>query len=134
MNPLGLFLEPPGPLLTHLHAVYMAYSECLPTRLNPLAERTCFSQVEEARVDWIECAYVSLNGAPACASPMLGDVLRESWNFSGVVVSDEGAIEYIATRHRYTATLAGAAAVSINAGVDMDMQHGAGAFRPGRNR
>ena len=23
----------------------MAYSECLPTRLNPLAERTCFSQV-----------------------------------------------------------------------------------------
>ena len=27
----------------------MAYSECLPTRLNPLAERTCFSQVGEAR-------------------------------------------------------------------------------------
>ena len=45
MNPLGLFLEPPGPLLTHLYTVYMAYSECLPTRLNPLAERTCFSQV-----------------------------------------------------------------------------------------
>ena len=41
MNPLALFLEPPGPLLTHLHAVYIAYSECLPTRLNPLAERTC---------------------------------------------------------------------------------------------
>ena len=47
MNPLGLFLEPPGPLLTHLHTVYMAYSERLPTRLNPLAERTCFSQVAE---------------------------------------------------------------------------------------
>ena len=45
MNPLGLFPEPPGPLLTHLHTVYMAYSERLPTRLNPLAERTCFSQV-----------------------------------------------------------------------------------------
>ena len=45
MNPLGLFLEPPGPLLTHLHTVYLAYSERLPTRLNPLAERTCFSQV-----------------------------------------------------------------------------------------
>ena len=36
----------PGPLLMHLHTGYMAYSECLPTRLNPLvAERTCFSQV-----------------------------------------------------------------------------------------
>ena len=45
LNPLGLFLEPPGPLLTHLHTVHMAYSECLPTRLNPLAESTCFSQV-----------------------------------------------------------------------------------------
>ena len=41
----GGSLEPPGPLLTRLHTVYMAYSERLPTRLNPLAERTCFSQV-----------------------------------------------------------------------------------------
>jgi hypothetical protein len=30
-----LYREPPGPLLTHLHTIYMAYSECLPTRLNP---------------------------------------------------------------------------------------------------
>jgi hypothetical protein len=41
-------LEPPGPLLTHLHTVYMAYSECLPTRLTALAERTCFSQAAAA--------------------------------------------------------------------------------------
>ena len=42
---LGGSLEPPGPLLTHLHTVYIAYSECLPTRKrNPLAERACFSQ------------------------------------------------------------------------------------------
>jgi hypothetical protein len=31
----GGSLEPPGSLLTHLHAVYMVYSECLPSRLNP---------------------------------------------------------------------------------------------------
>jgi hypothetical protein len=41
----GPLLEPPGPLLAHLHTVYMAYSECLLTRLNPLAERACFPQV-----------------------------------------------------------------------------------------
>jgi hypothetical protein len=41
----GGSLEPPGPLLPHRHNVYMAYSERLPTRLNPLAERICFSQV-----------------------------------------------------------------------------------------
>jgi hypothetical protein len=45
LEPPGPILEPPGPLLTHLHTVYTAYSEHLPTRLNPLAERTCFSQV-----------------------------------------------------------------------------------------
>jgi hypothetical protein len=41
----GGSLVTPGPLLTHLHTVYMAYSGCLPTHLNPLADRTCFSQV-----------------------------------------------------------------------------------------
>jgi hypothetical protein len=40
----GGSLEPPGPLLTHLRTVCMAYSERLSTRLNPLAEGTCFSQ------------------------------------------------------------------------------------------
>jgi hypothetical protein len=36
----GGSLEPPGPLPTHLYTVYVECSECLPTRLNPLAERT----------------------------------------------------------------------------------------------
>ena len=49
LEPPGPLLESPGPLLTHLHTVYMAYSECLPTRLNPLAERTCFSQAWSPR-------------------------------------------------------------------------------------
>jgi hypothetical protein len=32
---LGGSLEPPGLLPMHLHTVYMEYSECLPTLLNP---------------------------------------------------------------------------------------------------
>ena len=51
MNPLGLFLEPLGPLFTYLHTVYIAYSERLPTSLNPPAERTCFSQVRAAAAE-----------------------------------------------------------------------------------
>jgi len=35
MGGSGGSLEPPGPLLMHLHTVYMAYSERLPTRLTP---------------------------------------------------------------------------------------------------
>ena len=33
----------------HIHTAYMEYLECLPTLLNPLAERTCFSQVQTVR-------------------------------------------------------------------------------------
>jgi hypothetical protein len=36
----GGLLNPSGPLLTHLHTVYMAYSECLSEPLDPLAEGT----------------------------------------------------------------------------------------------
>ena len=44
MNPLGLFLEPLG-LFLRTSIPCISYSECLPTRLSPLAEPTCFSQV-----------------------------------------------------------------------------------------
>jgi hypothetical protein len=40
----GGSLDPPGPTPMPLYTVYMEYSECTPTLLNPLAERTCFSQ------------------------------------------------------------------------------------------
>ena len=37
----------------HLHTVYMymGYSECLPTRLTPLAEGSCFSQAARLLLD-----------------------------------------------------------------------------------
>jgi hypothetical protein len=44
LEPPGPLLEPPGRLLTHLHTVYIVYSECLTMRLNPLAERACSAQ------------------------------------------------------------------------------------------
>jgi hypothetical protein len=48
LEPPVPLLEPPGPLLTHLHTVYTAYSECLPTRLNPwLRGPSCFPQVHD---------------------------------------------------------------------------------------
>jgi hypothetical protein len=42
LEPLGLFLR------TSIPFINMAYSGCLPTRLNPLAERTCLSQAHTA--------------------------------------------------------------------------------------
>jgi hypothetical protein len=68
LEPPGPLLEPPGPLLTRLHTVYIAYSEWLPTRLNPLAERSCFSQAEGMRfLDW--------NSAAAVCSPSRAGLL-----------------------------------------------------------
>jgi hypothetical protein len=70
LEPPGPRLEPPGPLLTHLHTGYMACSECLPTRLIFLAERTCFSQAETIDVEGCTNA-----AAVNCPSP-LGAVKR----------------------------------------------------------
>jgi hypothetical protein len=67
----GGSLEPPGPLPTHLHTVYMEYSECLPTLLNPPAERTCFSQVHT----WLDCIASANGGAglfPGSTPQLLG--------------------------------------------------------------
>jgi hypothetical protein len=60
LEPPGPLLEPPGPLLTHFYTVYIAYSERLPTRLNPLAERACFSQVENTGLDKKNGTYKTL--------------------------------------------------------------------------
>ena len=61
----GGSLDPPGPLLTHLHTVCMAFSECLPTRFNPLAERTCFSQVSQRTAPLVQ--YLLANGTAGAA-------------------------------------------------------------------
>ena len=49
----------------HLHTVHMGCSECLPTLLNPLAERTCFSQVRvfSGRVDSVTILSPQQSGA-----------------------------------------------------------------------
>ena len=53
MTPLGLFLSPRGLFLrTSIRTVYNAYSGCLPTRLNPLAERACCSLVLTTHHHW----------------------------------------------------------------------------------
>ena len=64
MNPLGLFLDPPGPLLTHFYTVYMGCSERLPTRLNPLAERTRFPQVYDYLLEIGMKPVVALSWSP----------------------------------------------------------------------
>ena len=67
------------------------------------------------------CAYNAIDGVPACANTMLLDkYLRGAWNFQGFVTSDCGAISdfYSASGHHYSADVAHASAVAVEAGTD----------------
>ena len=77
--------------------------------------------VTEANVESVMGAYNRTNGEPCCASPtLLESILRQSWGFSGHVVSDCGAIDDIYLHHQVVATAEEAAALSVNAGCDLE--------------
>ncbi len=64
----------------------------------------------------------SVNGIPATASRfLLTTELRQRLGFKGVVISDFGDVPALATTYHMAADLAGAAALAINAGVDVAM-------------
>ena len=64
----------------------------------------------------------SVNGIPATASHyLLTTQLRDRMGFKGVVISDYGDVGALATTYHMAADLAGAAALAINAGVNMAM-------------
>jgi beta-glucosidase len=64
----------------------------------------------------------SVNGIPATASHyLLTTLLRDRLGFKGVVISDFGDVPALASTYHIAANLAGAAALAINAGVDVTM-------------
>jgi beta-glucosidase len=64
----------------------------------------------------------SVNGIPATASHyLLTTVLRHRMGFKGVVISDYGDVPALASTYHMASDLAGAAALAINAGVDVAM-------------
>jgi beta-glucosidase len=64
----------------------------------------------------------SVNGIPATASHyLLTTLLRDRMGFKGVVISDYGDVPALATTYHMASDLAGAAALAINAGVDVAM-------------
>ncbi|XP_050390278.1 uncharacterized protein LOC126809651 [Patella vulgata] len=71
----------------------------------------------------IMCSYNSVNGIPACAhKQLLTDILREEWGFKGYVVSDEGAIENIISRHHYLNNTIDTIAACIDAGCNLELE------------
>ena len=67
-------------------------------------------------------AFNELNGVPATANAMLlTDVLRKQFGYRGFVVTDYTSINELIP-HGFASSLSHAAQLSVNAGVDMDMQ------------
>ena len=79
--------------------------------------------VKEGNVQEVMCAYHRYEGEPCCASDrLLQDILRDKWGFSGIVVSDCGAINdfYRTTNHGTHPDAASASADAVLSGTDVE--------------
>ncbi|MHB0775130.1 beta-glucosidase BglX [Halomonas sp. WWR20] len=75
----------------------------------------------DAGAGGVMVALNSLNGVPATANTwLMQDLLREQWGFSGVTISDHGAISEL-IKHGVARDGRQAAKLAIEAGIDMSM-------------
>ena len=78
--------------------------------------------IQEGHATSVMASYNSLNDVPASASPwLLTDILRKEWGFQGFVVSDYGSVAGIREKHGAAATMREAAAMAVEAGLDMEL-------------
>ncbi|HSY35573.1 MAG TPA: beta-glucosidase BglX [Acidobacteriaceae bacterium] len=80
-----------------------------------------FHAALEAGAGSVMSAYMDLNGVPASGNHfLLHDVLRDEWNFRGMVVSDWASVKSLST-HGFAQDDTDAAVRALNAGVNMEM-------------
>jgi len=78
--------------------------------------------VRQERLGTVMHAYGEIDGQPCVSSrELLTDVLREEWGFEGVVVSDYDGVNELVVSHQVTSDLAAAAAMALEAGMDMEL-------------
>ena len=80
-----------------------------------------FKAAIDAGVGTVMSSFNAINGVPASANPFtLTKVLRGEWKFDGFVVSDYTSVKEL-INHGVAANEEQAAALALNAGVDMEM-------------
>jgi beta-glucosidase len=83
-----------------------------------------FKAAADAGAGSFMSAYMDLNDVPASGNRwLLHDVLRDTWKYTGFVVSDANAVHSLIT-HGYARDGQDAAAKAFSAGVNMDMASG----------
>ncbi|MFT3868717.1 MAG: glycoside hydrolase family 3 N-terminal domain-containing protein [Nibricoccus sp.] len=77
--------------------------------------------VRAGNVEAVMGAYNRVYGEPACGSrKLLGEILRDQWDFKGHVVSDCGAIDDFHHHHGVTKNAAESAALAVKNGCDLN--------------
>ncbi|MBB3697084.1 glycoside hydrolase family 3 C-terminal domain-containing protein [Flammeovirga yaeyamensis] len=81
-----------------------------------------FKACVDAGVETFMTSFNEINGTPSTANPYLfKDILRDQWDFEGVVVTDYTAINELIP-HGIAGDLPTAGQLALNAGIDMDME------------
>lgn len=96
--------------------VHMGRRELLEVDLLP------FRKAVEAGAASIMPAYNEIDGVPCTTNEeLLDDILRGEWGFDGMVITDCGAIDMLASGHDVAEDGRDAAIQAIHAGIDMEM-------------
>ncbi len=78
--------------------------------------------VRDAGLGSMMHAYDDVDGVPCAASrELLTSILRDRWGFDGIVVADYLGIEHLLTLHQLVDDLSSAAAMTLQAGLDMEL-------------
>lgn len=96
--------------------------------------------VKDASAGSVMHSYAEIDGLPVVADrALLTELLREKWGFDGTVVADYFGIAFLHTLHQLAPDLGVAAALALEAGVDVELPTGdaylaplAAAVREGR--
>jgi len=77
--------------------------------------------IKEAQAGGVMAAYSTWNGVPDNGSTeLLQKVLREEWDFKGIVISDCGGVENFVRKQSTATDMMDASAIAILAGVDIE--------------
>ncbi|WP_339832484.1 glycoside hydrolase family 3 N-terminal domain-containing protein [Paenibacillus sp. FSL R7-0272] len=96
--------------------VHMGLRELLEVDLYP------FRKAVEAGAASIMPAYNEIDGTPCTVNTELLDtILRQEWGFDGMIITDCGAIDMLASGHDVAADGMDASVQAIQAGIDMEM-------------
>ncbi|GIG68031.1 beta-xylosidase/alpha-l-arabinosidase [Phytomonospora endophytica] len=117
------------PTLKHFagYAASAAGRNFAPVAIGPreLADDVLFPfelALRDGGADSVMHAYTEIDGLPTAADPaLLTGLLRETWGFTGTVVSDYFGVSFLELLHGVAASPAAAAALALSAGVDVEL-------------